>query len=171
MSIGFNSSYNYSEFLKLTKKIDAVFAKRVETTAQTFVNEARLMLNEFRLAQYASSHIPYPKGSKALKRTVRSKEEKDADMGKAVAYAQAHAGTPLPGKITPWINRTFRAARGVHSYVEKTPESIAAGLYHAMAYGAYLEFAHNRKYAVIEPIVRRHVPLLLEKINLLFMGD
>jgi hypothetical protein len=170
MSIGFNSTYNYSEFLKLSKKIDDVFANRVELTAQMFVNEGRLMLNEFRLAQYASPHMPYPEGGSALKRTVKSAEEKDADMGKAIAYARTHAGASFPEEITPWINRTFRAARGVHSYVEKTPESIAVGLYHTMAYGAYLEFANNRKYAVIEPIVRKHNPLLLEKINLLFTG-
>jgi hypothetical protein len=169
MAIGFSSAYNYAEFLKMTKKIDEIFAKRVEVTAQLFVNEGRLMLNEFRLVQQSVPPMPYPKGSKALKRTVRSEEEKKVDMGKAIAYAQTHAGdAPWLKRGDPWINRTSRAAKGVFSYVEKTPESLAVGLYHTMSYGAYLEFAHNRKYAAIEPIVRSHNPLLLEKVNLLF---
>jgi hypothetical protein len=172
MALGINSTFNYSEFLKITKKIDDIFARRIEVTAELFVNEGRLMLEEFRIAQNSSPHIPYTKGSKAAKRTVKSENKKDADMSKAIAYAVAHAsGAALIQKGIPWINRTFRAARGVHSFVEKKPESISVGLYHTMAYGAYLEFAYNRKYAVIEPIVRRHNPKLLEKVNLLFKGD
>jgi hypothetical protein len=172
MALGIKSDFNYTEFLKITKNIDDIFAKRIEVAAQMFVNEAQIMTNEFRAVQNDPKlHLPYPKGSKKAKRTVKSKKEKDADMGKAVAYAKAHADIPLPTKRTPWINRTFRAARGVHSYVERTPESIAVGLYHTMAYGAYLEYAQNRKYAVIEPIVRQHTPKLLDKINLLFKGD
>jgi len=162
MGPGINSSYNFSEFMKMSKKIDDAFAKRVEIAAQMFVNESRIMLEEFKSAQAAAPHEPYPKG--------KSPDEKDADMGKATAFAASRAGTPYPAGRTPWINHTMRAMRGVHSYAERTDEELTAGLYHTMAYGAYLEFAHNRKYAVIEPIIRKHGPLLLGKLKSLFAG-
>jgi hypothetical protein len=172
MALGINSTFNYSEFLKITKKIDDIFARRIEVTAELFVNEGRLMLEEFRTRQKAAEHKPYKKGSKAAKRTVMDEDEKKKKMEDAIAYAVAHAsGAALIEKKSPWINRTGRAFRGVHSFVEKKPESISVGLYHTMFYGAYLEFAYNRKYAVIEPIVRQHNPKLLEKVNLLFKGN
>jgi hypothetical protein len=144
---------------KLTANIDAIMDRRIESVKEIMSEEGRIMLSEFRQRQYASPHIPSPKKSKA---------DTSEKIKKAIDYAKAHAGGPE--KITKgssWINRSFRAARGVHVYIDnnKTKGYIAVGMYHSMSYGAYLEFAKNRKFAVIEPIVRSRAVELLSKIK------
>jgi len=149
---------------RLVLNIEGIINRRVEKVEEAFKEEGRAMLSEFRSTQYASTHIPTPKKSKA------DTAEKKA---KAIEYAKKHSGNQeLLGKGNPWINRSFRAARGVHSYIDHNEAEgyIAVGLYHAMSYGAYLEFAHNRKFAVIEPIVRNHVSNLLNKIKQIMGG-
>jgi len=160
MGIGIISNFNHSEFRKLAQHIDTIYQEKIDRAVKICVNEGRIMLNEFRTVQNNAGHFPYPKGKKTP----------IADMGKAQAYAQAHANDSIPDNRKPWINRTFRAARSLHSYVEKKDDTISVGLYHTMPYGAYLEFAHNRKYAVIEPIVRNHAPDLFNKISQVFTG-
>jgi hypothetical protein len=150
---------------RLVMNIDGIMNRRIEKVKEIFSEEGRLMLAEFRARQYASPHIPAPKKSKA------DDSEKKA---KARAYAEAHSGgTPLLGKGVSWINRSFRSARGVFSYIENNEAEgfIAVGLYHTMSYGAYLEFAHNRKFAVIEPIVRGRADALLAKVRQLYEAD
>jgi hypothetical protein len=190
MSIGTSSAYNYGQFLKMAKNIDAVFARRVEIVAEMCAAEARAMMEDFRRIQENPPSAPPKKGKKTWRphrrpagrplkkgkkgsdRTVGETKEKNGDrMAAAVAYAKAHSGgAPLLTIGAPWTNRTFRAMRGVHSYVDKTPDHVAVGLYHTAWYGAYLEFGNNRKHALIEPIVRQHHKTLLEKLGLLCKG-
>jgi hypothetical protein len=139
--------------------------RRIEKVKEIFSEEGKIMLAEFRAGQYASPHIPAPKKSKA-----DSKENKE----KAINYAKEHSGeTPNATKGIPWINRSFRSARGVFSYIDHNEAEgyIAVGLYHTMSYGAYLEYAHNRKFAIIEPIVRGRANSLLSKIKQLYEAD
>jgi len=150
---------------RLVSNIDNIMNRRIEKVKEAFSEEGRAMLSEFRARQYASTHIPTPRKSKA------DTSEKRA---KAIEYAKKHSGKQeISAKGVPWINRSFRAARSIFSYIEhnETEGFIAVGLYHTMSYGAYLEYAHNRRYAIIEPTVRNHASGLLNKIKEIMRGD
>ena len=150
---------------RIIANIDGIMSRRIEKVKEIFSEEGKIMLAEFRARQYASPHIPTPKKSKA-----DDKEKKE----KAISYAKAHSGENKEvTKGTQWINRSFRSARGVFSYIDynEVEGYIAVGLYHTMSYGAYLEYAHNRKYAVIEPIVRGRANALLSKIRKIYEAD
>lgn len=152
----------FAQTNKVVLNIENIMNNRVDEALNIFREEGRIMLAEFRARQYAAPQINSPK---------KNKQDTKDNKSKAIAYAEAHAGGPPKfekGKI--WNNRSFRAARGVHSYIEhnKDEKFIAVGLYHMMSYGAYLEFAHNRKYAVLEPIVRSRTETIMAKIKALF---
>jgi len=147
-----------AQFNKLSANINRIMNARIEKVKDAFSEEGRAMLSEFRSIQYSAPHMPTPKRSKA------DDEDKKA---KAIAYANQHSGNikqSVRGKI--WINRSFRAARGVHAYMNvKEGNSIAIGLYHTMSYGAYLEYGHGGRYKVLGPIVRDHAVPLINKIK------
>jgi len=146
------------QFNKLTATIKDIYNGKIEEINDAFVKTGQEMLIEFRQTQYFSPHIPTPN---------RSRQITSEDRSKAIEFAERHLNdSPKTTKGIPWINRSFRAARGVISYVDrKNPNTIAVGLYHSMPYGAYLEFAYNRRFAVIEPLVRSHAPRLMQKIR------
>ena len=162
---------NSLEFQKMGLKIDNAMKEQVDKLSSLFMQEGREMLKEFRDRQQNYKHEPYPvtgKNGKKLK-----PRKKDVDRDQAMRFAHAHAfwgGKGGAEKGTPWINRTMRAARGVYSYFERNENEIAVGLYHTMAYGAYLEFANNRQHAVILPLINTHAPVLMEKAKRLLGG-
>jgi len=148
-----------SQTNRLIANIDDIMNSRIENVKEVFIEEGRAMLSEFRARQYAASHLKMPGKNKA---------DTAENKAKAIEYAKAHSeDNPLYVKGKTWFNRSFRAARSVLSYIEHNEAEgfIAVGLYHTMSYGAYLEYAHNRQYAVIEPIVRNHASILLNKIK------
>jgi len=171
MSVGTSNAHNYRQFLKMTKNIDALFVRRVELAVEMCVAEGRAMMEDFRKVRASAESGP-PKKEKGSDRTVEETKKKNKErMDAAVKYAEEHSGdTPLTEIGTAWTNRTGMAERGVRPYMNRNPDSIAVGLYHTAWYGPYLEFANNRKHAVIEPIVRKHHATLMEKLQLLCKG-
>jgi hypothetical protein len=87
----------------------------------------------------------------------------------AIAFAKAkQGGDPVTAMGIPWTNRSGRAAKSVFADAGVDNESVYFHLYHTMSYGVYLELAHGRKYAVIEPIVRSLAPEFLEKVKKIY---
>lgn len=58
----------------------------------------------------------------------------------------------------PWTDRTGRARQGLSGYVESTPTGYRIYLAHTVDYGIWLEMAHEKKYAILEPTVRLKGP-------------
>jgi hypothetical protein len=152
-----------AQFNRLGKSINSIMNGRIDEVKKIFKDESQIMLNEFRALQYVIPPISTPK---------KNKQDTTENKTKAIAYAKKHSNDSLKTtKRVPWINRSSRAARGVYAYIEQDEESIATGLYHIMSYGAYLEFANNRKFAALEPIVRGRAQTILLKIKQLYEGD
>lgn len=61
------------------------------------------------------------------------------------SYAKAHR---------PWTDRTGRARQSLNGYVEQVKDGVRICIAHGVSYGIYLEFAHEKKYAILEPTVR-----------------
>jgi len=122
---------------------------------------SRKALNQFRQHQFASLHEPDGK----------AKPDTAAMRSAAKAFAEAYQST---GAVTamgvPWINRSFRAARTVYADFGSDDEAIFFKLYHTMSYGVYLELAKDRKYAVLEPIVRGLAKDFLKDLKEVYSG-
>lgn len=54
----------------------------------------------------------------------------------------------------PWTDRTSRARQGLTGSIGKTGDNIRIVLAHTVDYGLWLELAHEKKYAIVEPTVR-----------------
>jgi hypothetical protein len=148
---------------RVCRTIEGIYAERRNQVAEILNNYARSMLRDFRQVQYSAPHVP--KYSKSKKNRADTAEDRE----KAMDYARSHSGGGLQTvRGVPWINRSFRAARSLISLVEVDDQEAAVGLYHTMSYGAYLEFAFNRRYAVIEPIIRANAPQILADIKALY---
>lgn len=57
----------------------------------------------------------------------------------------------------PWQNRTGHARQRLNgkAYKSLDGKEVVIELSHGVDYGAYLELAHEKKYAVIEPTIRK----------------
>lgn len=158
-----NNIEGLTGYIQVMKKIDSIYGRRLDSLKKVLLVTAREMLRDFRNRQYNAKQIDSPK---------RNKPNEDTDRNAALAYAAAHQGSTLnPTRGKSWFNRSFRAARGVFPYVNATNEEVAIGMLHTMNYGAYLEYAFNRKYAVIEPLVRAYTPKVVQDIKNIFKGD
>jgi hypothetical protein len=147
-------------FDKVLHNIDKAMNSKqyqAEKIAQEF---ARRALAEFQVHQFSSAHEPQ-----------KGRADTKEDRAAAITYAESHSGgAPLTHMKDPWINHSFRAARSVHADYTSTETEVSFRLYHTMSYGVYLELARNRKYAVLEPIVRGLAPEFLERIKALYAG-
>jgi hypothetical protein len=146
------------------RKIDNIFAERIHNVRMAFVKTGGEMLRDFRGVQ-----LPQPR----IKTKVKGQNEEtaNANVAKAIAYAKAHSGTETTNYTSPWINRTARAARGVNATIDGNTEEISLKLSHGIYYGAYLEYGHNRKYAVLEPLIREYAPKLIADIKKIMGGE
>lgn len=75
------------------------------------------------------------------------------------------AATKLEGWMkneAPWTDRTAQARQRLSTSAEKTSEGIRIALMHGVDYGVFLEFAHEQRYAIIEPTIRLHGPEVLQ---------
>ena len=54
----------------------------------------------------------------------------------------------------PWTDRTGRARQGLSGYVEPTATGYRIYLAHTVDYGIWLEMAHEKRFAILEPTVR-----------------
>lgn len=75
------------------------------------------------------------------------------------SYAKAHR---------PWTDRTSRARQGLTGYTEDIPKGVEVIIAHTVDYGQYLEFAHEKKYAILEPTVRIKGPEAIEGLRNMF---
>lgn len=53
----------------------------------------------------------------------------------------------------PWTDRTSRARQGLTGSHEAAPTEITIVLAHTVDYGLWLELAHEKKYAIIDPTI------------------
>ena len=67
----------------------------------------------------------------------------------------------------PWTDRTNRARQGLTGSNEMTATSVRVVLAHTVDYGLWLELAHEKKYAIVEPTVRLKSNEIVNGMNLL----
>ena len=72
-----------------------------------------------------------------------------AEVGsqKMEAYAKPHA---------PWTDRTGQARQRLRGYVEQYDTGVRITLAHGVDYGEYLEFAHEKRNAIIKPTLSKN---------------
>lgn len=70
----------------------------------------------------------------------------------------------------PWTDRTGRARQGLTGYVRKTTTGYRIYLAHTVDYGIWLEMAHEKKYAILEPTVRLKGPDAVRGLSHLLDG-
>lgn len=68
----------------------------------------------------------------------------------------------------PWKDRTGNARAGLFARAERDGNDIVIRLAHTMDYGVYLELAHGRKYAILEPTARIHARDIVESYRKLW---
>lgn len=61
------------------------------------------------------------------------------------SYAKSHR---------PWTDRTGNARQRLHGYTGKVPNGVRIYIAHGVEYGIFLELAHEKKYAILEPTIR-----------------
>lgn len=66
-----------------------------------------------------------------------------------------------------WTDRTARARQGLTGYTEKTKEGFKINIAHTVDYGLWLELAHEKKYAILEPTVRLVGPEIVSGLKTL----
>ena len=146
-------------YISVMKKIDNVLADKIDTVRKLFINAGKEMLLDFRTAQQNAEKLKsYAKG--------QNEETANTNVAEAVAFAHAHKNEPpffTRGKT--WFNRSGRAVRGVVPIIDADSETISLKLSHSVYYGAYLEYGHNRRYAVLEPLVREYAPGLIAEVK------
>ena len=67
----------------------------------------------------------------------------------AASYLQSEAQTNRP-----WTDRTNRARLGLTGSEELKPDELDIVLAHTVDYGLWLELAHEKNYAIVEPTVQ-----------------
>jgi hypothetical protein len=143
-------------YISVMKNINSIIGERIDNIRKLANMTAREMLNDFRNVQQSATKLDTPtKGQK--------EKEANANVAKAINFAKAHAnGAPHSTRGMTWFNRSMRAVRGVNAMVIADSETIAIQLSHGIYYGAYLEYGHNRRYAILEPLIRQYGPKFFE---------
>lgn len=70
----------------------------------------------------------------------------------------------------PWTDRTGNARQRLHGYTEKIMHGIRICIAHGVDYGIFLELAHEKKYAILEPTVRLKSNDAINGIRKMFKG-
>lgn len=81
--------------------------------------------------------------------------------GKTVA-AQLEAAAK---KNRPWTDRTTNARDSLKGGTEPMDTGIRITLEGGMSYSVYLEFAHEKKYAVIYPTLKEEAPAAMQGLR------
>lgn len=69
----------------------------------------------------------------------------------------------------PWKDRTGRARQGLTGYVTPKGNSWRINIAHTVDYGIWLEYARNKKYAILEPTVRLKAKDVLDGLKKLVL--
>lgn len=70
----------------------------------------------------------------------------------------------------PWTDRTSRARQGLTGYVRTIPKGYRIIIAHTVDYGIWLEMAHEKNYAILEPTVRLKGPEAIKGMSHLLEG-
>jgi hypothetical protein len=62
----------------------------------------------------------------------------------------------------PWTDRTGEARKRLRGSYEKTVTGYRLVLAHGVDYGQWLELAHEKRYAIIEPTIRLCSPKIMK---------
>lgn len=65
----------------------------------------------------------------------------------------------------PWTDRTGQARQRLTASAEKTDSGYRVTLSHGVDYGMWLELAHEKNYAILEPTLKRKAPEVLKGAN------
>lgn len=65
----------------------------------------------------------------------------------------------------PWTDRTAKARQSIKGGTERIDTGIRITLEIGVEYGVYLEFAHEKKYAVIYPTLKKEAPAALNGLR------
>jgi len=68
-------------------------------------------------------------------------------------------------KNRKWIDRTAHARQRLQGGSELRPGKLIIYLQHGVDYGVYLEFAHEKKYAIVYPTLRREAPRVMNGLR------
>lgn len=60
-----------------------------------------------------------------------------------------------------WTDRSSMARKSLRGYVEETPNGYKIILSHGVDYGIWLELANEKRYAIVEPIIRLTSPYIM----------
>ena len=65
----------------------------------------------------------------------------------------------------PWTDRTGHARQRLTGSVARVSEGYQITLAHGVDYGIWLELAHEKKYAIIQPTIKAKSPEILSGFN------
>ena len=65
----------------------------------------------------------------------------------------------------PWHDRSGEAFKRITGRCEKEPGKLKIYLSHGVDYGGYLEFAHEKRYAIIYPTLRKEAPEVMSEMR------
>ena len=68
----------------------------------------------------------------------------------------------------PWTDRTGRARQGLTGYCIVRANGVRICIAHTVDYGLWLEYAREKKYAILEPTVRLKSPEAIKAFQLIF---
>lgn len=80
-----------------------------------------------------------------------------------MAYGKT-AAVSLQGEAQanrPWTDRTTHARQRIKGYCVRIENGVRIYLAHGVDYGVYLEFAHEKRLAIIYPTLRRRGPEII----------
>lgn len=68
----------------------------------------------------------------------------------------------------PWTDRTNMARQTLKGSSQKMPFGWRIQLAHGVDYGVWLELAHEKRFAIVEPTIRLQSPNVIKGMNTLF---
>ena len=76
----------------------------------------------------------------------------------AYGETQAKKAEANAKRDRPWMDRTGHARQRLNGRCVRIPRGVRIILAHGVEYGIYLEFAHEKRYAIIYPTLTRMTP-------------
>jgi hypothetical protein len=74
----------------------------------------------------------------------------------------------LQGQDEFWTNRTFQALQGLDTGVYRTAKEIVLQIIHRVEYASFLEFANDGQNAIIEPMIQKWVPKIVQDLRKIY---
>lgn len=91
-----------------------------------------------------------------VRKDVALKMYADTAAKKVEAYAKRNR---------PWTDRTSNARNTLNAKVERYGRNYRIALRHGMWYGVFLELAHEKKYAIIDPTIKAMSPEVMKGLQ------